>query len=53
MPPVGNSVEEYIQWAMSTGSALIGTYRDAIEQIENLKSLSNGGFGCFLLLDQN
>ena len=26
------------------GHALIGTYRDAIEQIENLKSLSNGDY---------
>ena len=38
---------------MSTGSAVIGTYEDAIEQIENLQQLSNGGFGCFLLFDHN
>ena len=53
MVPVGNSIEEYIDWAMSTGSAVIGTYEDAIEQIENLQQLSNGGFGCFLLFDHN
>lgn len=51
--PVGNSVEEYIEWAMSTGAAVIGTYDEAIEQIEKLKVLSNGGFGCYMLFDHN
>jgi limonene 1,2-monooxygenase len=51
--PVGNSVEEYIEWAMSTGAAVIGTYDEAIEQIEKLKLLSNGGFGCYMLFDHN
>ncbi|MEM7468139.1 MAG: LLM class flavin-dependent oxidoreductase [Pseudomonadota bacterium] len=49
----GNNVDEYIDWAMSTGSAVIGTYEDAIEHIENILTLSNGGFGNFLLFDQN
>ena len=31
--PVGNSIEEYIEWAMSTGAAVIGTYKEAIDQI--------------------
>lgn len=53
MVPVGNTVHEYIEWAMSTGAAVIGTYDEAIEQIENLQALSNGGFGCFLLFDHN
>ena len=53
MMPVGSSLEDYIEWAMSTGAAVIGTYEDAIEQIENLQTLSNGGFGCFLLFDHN
>ena len=53
MVPVGNSVEEYIEWAMSTGAAVIGTYDEAIEQIEKLKALSNGGFGCYMLFDHN
>lgn len=48
--PVGNSIGEYIEWAMSTGAAVIGTYKEAIEQIENLQHLSNG---CFLLFDHN
>lgn len=51
--PVGNSVEEYIEWAMSTGAAVIGTYDEAIEQIEKLRVLSNGGFGCYMLFDHN
>lgn len=51
--PVGNTVEEYIEWAMSTGAAVIGTYDEAIEQIEKLKVLSNGGFGCYMLFDHN
>lgn len=53
MSPIGNTVDEYIEWAMSTGAAVIGTYEDAIEQIEMLQDLSNGGFGCFLLFDHN
>ena len=53
LTPVGNSVPEYIEWAMSTGAAVIGTYDEAIEQIEKLQQLSNGGFGCFLLFDHN
>jgi limonene 1,2-monooxygenase len=51
--PEGNTIGEYIEWAMSTGAAVIGTYQEAIEQIEKLQALSNGGFGCFLLFDHN
>jgi hypothetical protein len=53
MVPTGSTVEDYIEWAMSTGSAVIGTYEDAIEQIESLQDQSNGGFGAFLLFDHN
>ena len=53
LQPVGSSVREYIDWAMSTGAAVIGTYQEAIEQIERLWELSDGGFGCFLLFDHN
>lgn len=53
LSPVGNSIKEYIDWAMDTGAAVIGTYDEAIEQIEKLQELSNGGFGCFLLFDHN
>jgi len=53
LEPVGETVSDYIEWAMSTGAAVIGTYEDAIEQIEKLEELSNGGFGCYLLFDHN
>ena len=53
LTPTGSSIGEYIDWAMSTGAAVIGTWREAIEQIEKLQELSNGGFGCFLLFDHN
>ena len=50
---VGDNLDEYIEWALNTGSAVIGTYEDAIEHIENLVELSNGGFGNYLLFDHN
>lgn len=50
---IGNNIDEYIDWALNTGSAVIGTYEDAIEHIESLVELSNGGFGNYLLFDQN
>lgn len=53
MVPTGSSLDDYIEWAMSTGSAVIGTYEDAIEHIESLQVQSNGGFGSFLLFDHN
>jgi len=53
MSPVGETLDDYIEWAMSTGAAVIGTYKEAIEQIEQLQELSNGGFGCYLLFDHN
>jgi limonene 1,2-monooxygenase len=49
----GNDIEEYIEWAVNTGAGVIGTYDEAIEQIESLQEQSNGGFGCFLLFDHN
>lgn len=50
---VGNNLDEYIEWALGTGSAVIGTVDDAIEHIENLLEISNGGFGNYLLFDHN
>ena len=49
----GDNIDEYVDWALNTGSAVIGTYEDAIEHIESLIELSNGGFGNYLLFDQN
>ena len=49
----GSNVDEYIEWALSTGSAVIGTPNDAIEHIQSVIDLSNGGFGSYLLFDHN
>ncbi len=50
---VGENLDEYIDWALGTGSAVIGTVDDAIEHIESIIEISNGGFGNFLLFDHN
>ena len=49
----GNTIDEYIEWALNNGSTVIGTYDEAIEHIESVQKLSNGGFGCYLLFDHN
>jgi limonene 1,2-monooxygenase len=49
----GNDIESYIEWITNTGSAVIGTYEDAIQHIESLIEQSNGGFGNYLLFDHN
>ncbi len=49
----GNDLDEYIEWALNTGSAVIGTPDDAIAHIESIVELSNGGFGNYLLFDHN
>jgi len=49
----GDDFDSYIDWITNTGSAVIGTYKDAIEHIESLVELSNGGFGNYLLFDHN
>jgi limonene 1,2-monooxygenase len=49
----GSNIDEYIEWALNTGSAVIGTVDEAIEHIENVVELSNGGFGNYLLFDHN
>jgi limonene 1,2-monooxygenase len=53
MQVAGDTIDEYIEWALSTGSAVIGTYEDAIEHIEELVEISKGGFGNYLLFDHN
>lgn len=49
----GNTIDEYIDWALNNGSTVIGTYAEAIEHIESVLALSNGGFGSYLLFDHN
>jgi len=53
MQVTGEDFEGHLDWVLSTGAGVIGTYKDAIEQIEKLWSQSNGGFGCFLNFDHN
>ena len=45
MQVTGNSIDEYIEWALGTGSTVIGTYEDAITHIDNLLEQKKGGFG--------
>ncbi len=49
----GNDMEGYLEWIADNASVVIGTYENAIEHIESLIELSNGGFGNFLLFDHN
>lgn len=44
----GRTFEERIEWAMSTGNALIGTPEDAIEKIGQFVDASGGNLGAFL-----
>jgi limonene 1,2-monooxygenase len=53
MQVTGSTIDEYIAWALGTGSTEIGTWQDAIAHIEQLLAQSNGGFGCYLLFDHN
>ena len=49
----GNDISGYLEWIGDNASVVIGTYKDAIEHIESLIAISNGGFGNFLLFDHN
>lgn len=49
----GETTNERIDWMIESGTGVIGTYKDAIEQIERLWDQSNGGFGSMLLFDHN
>jgi len=49
----GTNTKERIEWVIESGTGVIGTYKDAIEQIERLWAQSNGGFGAMLLFDHN
>ena len=48
-----NDISGYLEWIGDNASVVIGTYKDAIEHIESLIEISNGGFGNFLLFDHN
>ena len=52
-PVQGDTPAEIVANNRDYGFAVIGTPRDAIEKIEELVEASNGGFGAFLLFDQD
>ena len=49
----GLTTKERIDWVIESGTGVIGTYKDAIAQIERLWEQSQGGFGAMLLFDHN
>ena len=46
----GGNVREMIDFVNDSGLGSVGTFDDAIAQIERLTKQSNGGFGCYMLL---
>jgi limonene 1,2-monooxygenase len=48
IPEAGSEFDERLEWAISTGYALIGTPADAISKLEELVESSGGGIGAFL-----
>jgi limonene 1,2-monooxygenase len=48
----GKTFDERLEWATSTGNALIGTPDDAIDKIGELVDASAGGIGAFLFWAQ-
>jgi limonene 1,2-monooxygenase len=49
----GETTKERIDWVIESGTGVIGTYKEAIAQIERLWDQSDGGFGAMLLFDHN
>ncbi len=48
--PMGDTLEERIEWVNESGVGVIGTPEDAINKIDELYKQSNGGFGCYLMM---
>lgn len=48
--PVGETLEERINWANESGVGAIGTPEDVAAQIDSLHKQSNGGFGSYLMM---
>jgi limonene 1,2-monooxygenase len=46
--PAGKTFESRLEWALTTGNALVGTPDDAIAKLEELVDASGGGIGAFL-----
>jgi limonene 1,2-monooxygenase len=48
--PLGDTLQERIDWVNQSGVGVIGTPDEAIEQIQRLWDQSNGGFGAYLMM---
>ncbi len=48
--PLGDTLQERIDWVNQSGVGVIGTPSEAIQQIERLWNQSNGGFGAYLMM---
>jgi limonene 1,2-monooxygenase len=56
LPPVripGDTFEERLAWMDDSGWGVVGTPDDAIAQIQRLVDQSDGGFGCYILLQHD
>lgn len=53
MQVTGTDFDGYLEWVLDGGVGIVGTYQEAITQIERLWDQSNGGFGCYLNFDHN
>lgn len=49
----GETTQERIDFVLESGMGVIGTYEDAINQIERLWEQSDGGFGAYLMFAHN
>ena len=48
--PLGDTLQERIDWVNQSGVGVIGTPDEAVQQIERLWHQSNGGFGAYLMM---
>lgn len=49
----GDTFEERIAWVNETGLGVIGTPDMAVKQIERLVKQSDGGFGCYMMIQND
>ena len=49
----GATFEERVAWINETGLGVIGTPADAVQQIQRLVDQSDGGFGCYMMMQHD
>jgi limonene 1,2-monooxygenase len=49
----GDTFEKRVAWINETGLGVIGTPDEAINQIQRLVEQSNGGFGCYMMMQHD